>query len=177
MVVRKFIVERNGSEVTWEVRGDAPEFEVRREGDEDWRSVRLDPGGYAGFHVLMIDNNAREVYLERERNQVLATVGRHVIPCEVTTWRPESQRRSKRASEQEGQITIKAPMTGSVVEVMCAVGDHVAAGTVVMVIESMKMNNELRAPADATIVAIPSAAGDRVNAGQPLVVLEAVAAE
>jgi biotin carboxyl carrier protein len=60
-------------------------------------------------------------------------------------------------------------MTGSIVEVRCAPGDAVSAGDVLLVIESMKMNNELRSPAAGTIDATPVSAGQRVNAGDLLV--------
>jgi glutaconyl-CoA/methylmalonyl-CoA decarboxylase subunit gamma len=68
-----------------------------------------------------------------------------------------------------GLARLVAPMTGSVVEVRCAPGDAVEKGQVVMVIESMKMNNELRAPVTGTVEAVPVTAAQRVNANDLLV--------
>jgi biotin carboxyl carrier protein len=62
-------------------------------------------------------------------------------------------------------------MTGSIVEVRCAVGDRVAQGDVLLVIESMKMNNELRSPADGVVEQVAVTGGQRVNAGDLLVAI------
>jgi pyruvate carboxylase subunit B len=64
-------------------------------------------------------------------------------------------------------------MTGLVVDVPRKVGDHVESGDVVLVIESMKMDNELRSPTAGTISSVDVAPGDRVKAGQLLAVIEA----
>ena len=64
-------------------------------------------------------------------------------------------------------------MTGSIIEVVRKVGDHVESGDVVLVIESMKMNNELRAPAAGEITELPVAAGTRVAAGTLLAAIRA----
>jgi biotin carboxyl carrier protein len=62
-------------------------------------------------------------------------------------------------------------MTGSIVEVRCDAGQEVNSGDVLLVIESMKMNNELRSPAAGTVEAVPVVAGQRVQAGELLVAL------
>jgi len=62
-------------------------------------------------------------------------------------------------------------MTGSIVEVRCSAGQDVRAGDVLLVIESMKMNNELRSPAAGTVEQVPIVAGQRVQAGELLVAL------
>jgi biotin carboxyl carrier protein len=64
-------------------------------------------------------------------------------------------------------------MTGSIVEVRCVPGDAVEPGDVLLVIESMKMNNELRSPAAGTVETVSITAGQRVKAGELLVVLHA----
>ncbi|MBK7724327.1 MAG: acetyl-CoA carboxylase biotin carboxyl carrier protein subunit [Dehalococcoidia bacterium] len=62
-------------------------------------------------------------------------------------------------------------MTGSIVEVRCAPGQAVQAGDVLLVIESMKMNNEIRSPAAGTVEQVPVKPAQRVNAGDLLVAL------
>jgi len=62
-------------------------------------------------------------------------------------------------------------MTGSIIEVRCRPGDQVAQGDVLLVIESMKMNNELRSPAAGVVEQVAVANGQRVKAGDLLVAL------
>ena len=64
-------------------------------------------------------------------------------------------------------------MPGSVLAVKVAVGDEVAEGDVLVVVESMKMEMTLTAPHDATVSEVRVAEGDQVKQGQSLVELEA----
>lgn len=72
----------------------------------------------------------------------------------------------------EGVQTLAAPMPGRVVDVLVAAGDAVHAGQGVVVVEAMKMQNEVRSPKDGVVKELRVAAGDTVNAGQVLVVVE-----
>jgi biotin carboxyl carrier protein len=71
-----------------------------------------------------------------------------------------------------GPAPVIAPMPGLVVRVHVAVGDHVEAGQGVVVMEAMKMENELRASAAGTVRAIHAVAGKAVEKGAVLVELE-----
>jgi len=67
---------------------------------------------------------------------------------------------------------IKAPMPGLVVRVEVTVGQEVAAGAGLVVVEAMKMENELRAPHPGVVEQVHVSAGDRVEKGSPLVTLK-----
>jgi pyruvate carboxylase subunit B len=67
---------------------------------------------------------------------------------------------------------IKAPMPGLVVRVQVAVGQAVTAGVGLVVVEAMKMENELKAPRAGTVAQVHVQAGDKVEKGQPLVSLQ-----
>ncbi len=69
-------------------------------------------------------------------------------------------------------IEISAPLTG-VVEELAAVGERVAAGAAVAVLESMKMHHEVPTPVAGTVAALAVEAGDHVEEGQTLVTLDA----
>jgi pyruvate carboxylase subunit B len=67
---------------------------------------------------------------------------------------------------------LKAPMPGLVVRVPIKAGDTVSAGTGLVVLEAMKMENELKAPAAATVKAVRVAPGEAVEKGQVLLEFE-----
>jgi len=71
----------------------------------------------------------------------------------------------------EGPRAVKAPMPGRVVRVLVAAGDEVAEGAGVVVIEAMKMQNELKSPKAGRVVRVAVAAGDTVGSGDVLVVV------
>ncbi len=71
-----------------------------------------------------------------------------------------------------GVAEIRAPMPGKVVRVQIEVGTTVEKGTGVVVVEAMKMQNEMKAPREGVVVSINVKAGDTVNAGDVLAVVE-----
>jgi biotin carboxyl carrier protein len=72
-----------------------------------------------------------------------------------------------------GPTTVKSPMPGRVVKVLVRAGDRITAGQPVVVVEAMKMENELRAPRAGTVKEIRCAEGAAVESGQDLVVVDA----
>jgi biotin carboxyl carrier protein len=70
-----------------------------------------------------------------------------------------------------GPISVRAPIPGKVVKVLVKAGDPVKAGQTLLVLEAMKMENELRAPRAAVVVALHAVEGAAVEAGQELVSL------
>ncbi|MGI8926316.1 MAG: acetyl-CoA carboxylase biotin carboxyl carrier protein subunit [Tepidiformaceae bacterium] len=175
-MAEKYLVRLGDEEVSIEVRREEGCTFVRREHDGEpesvpWREVALERVGDSGLYLLMIDNRPIELYLERRRGGAIVTVGRHAFNYDVGPWRPTAARRDESAPVPGGLVRIMAPMTGSIVEVHCAPGSQVAAGETLLVIESMKMNNELRSPAAGTVESVPVAAGQRIKAGDLLVSL------
>ena len=74
-----------------------------------------------------------------------------------------------RASQGAGPTTIRSPIPGRVVKVLVKVGDGVTAGATAVVLEAMKMENELKAPRAGTVTAVHCAEGTAVEAGQDLI--------
>ena len=72
----------------------------------------------------------------------------------------------------EGAPTIKAPMPGKISALKAEPGQTVARGDVVVVLEAMKMQNDITAPQDGTIVELRVQVGDSVKTGDILVVLK-----
>jgi len=75
-----------------------------------------------------------------------------------------------------GDNVIKAPMHGRVLELLAGVGDRVAFGQRLAVIEAMKMEHTLRAPFAAVVKEVPVSTGAQVIEGAPIMVLERVEA-
>jgi biotin carboxyl carrier protein len=73
---------------------------------------------------------------------------------------------------EHGIVTIKAAMPGKVVEVLVKSGEMIETGQGILVVEAMKMQNEVKSPKSGTIKAVQVAAGDSVSAGQALVIVE-----
>jgi biotin carboxyl carrier protein len=76
------------------------------------------------------------------------------------------------AGHGHGAAEIVSPMPGKVVRVMVEQGNTVEAGAGIMVVEAMKMQNEMKAPKAGLVVSINAAAGATVNAGDVLAVIE-----
>lgn len=75
-------------------------------------------------------------------------------------------------ADGDGQRILLAPMPGKVVAILAAVGDTVERGQGVLVVEAMKMQNEVKAARDGVVSEIKVSAGDTVSAGQVLARLE-----
>lgn len=166
---QKFLVTIGDEGVSYELEPDHAGMRVRRE-DGEWRSCQLSRVGESDLYLLMLDNRPMELYIERRRGGAEVTIGRHTFAVDVGPWRPGS-RRTRQGAGAAGLVRISAPMTGSIVEVRCAPGDRVERGQVVVIVESMKMNNELRSPGAGVVDAVSVQAGQRVKAGELLLTL------
>lgn len=70
-----------------------------------------------------------------------------------------------------GAPTVSAPMPGKVLEIKVKAGDAVKSGDVLMILEAMKMQNEIMAPADGTVSDVRVSAGQTVSTGDVMIVL------
>ena len=134
------------------------------------------PANYAGRssgnHVLfslLVDNDSYEVLVEQQGDEfrVLVAGKLHTVRVEDLEHHRLSELVGPR-TEPKVETAVTAPMPGLVVSVPVKVGQVVATGDVLVVLESMKMENEVRAQQDAVIQAIHVAAGDFVTGHQVL---------
>jgi biotin carboxyl carrier protein len=102
--------------------------------------------------------------------KLIAQTGRFEFEAEVVDPRSWSGRRHAGA-EAEGRQQIVAPMPGKVVRVLVKAGDSVEAGQGLLVVEAMKMQNEIRSPKSGTVERVPAIEGQAVNAGEVLCVV------
>ncbi len=101
---------------------------------------------------------------------VLVTLEGRVIAATVNGRR--TGRAAEAGAHPPGEQTVAAPMPGRVVRVLVGAGDEVAARQPVVVVEAMKMENELRAPKPGRVKEVTVAPGMSVDAGKVLVVIE-----
>lgn len=75
-------------------------------------------------------------------------------------------------TEAAGPVAVSAPMPGKVVRILTAVGEEVRQGQGLVVVEAMKMQNELGSPKSGRVRAVRVAEGQAVDSGEPLVLVE-----
>jgi biotin carboxyl carrier protein len=85
---------------------------------------------------------------------------------------PRRWKRSRHAADSHGRVSLTAAMPGKIVRVLVSAGDEVVAGQGILVVEAMKMQNELKAPRDGRVTAIEVRENDSVNAGAVLARIE-----
>jgi biotin carboxyl carrier protein len=128
---------------------------------------------HAERDVLSLVLGGRSLDVVRQQSPQGTTVSFDKSVYEVEVRDPRSFRARKRAGLGEaGPMAIKAPMPGKVVRILAAEGNEVTAGQGVIVIEAMKMQNELKSPKAGKVQKILIAEGAAVNAGDALAVVE-----
>jgi biotin carboxyl carrier protein len=151
-------------------------IDIEREGEilQDGVAHQLDIRAIdqEGLYSLLVDNKSYEALVEEADGEI-----RVVIAGTLYTVRVIDER-AKRLAEAAGAFTpasgelhVKSPMPGLIVAVPVKEGDVVKKGQVVIVLESMKMENELKASRDGTIVTVKVAPHQTVEQGQVLLVI------
>jgi biotin carboxyl carrier protein len=119
---------------------------------------------------LRLGNQVCEVECERVGDDTHIWVGSQRFLAEVRD--PRSQRSRTRAADDHGPKKLTAPMPGKVVRILLSQGTMVEAGAGVLVVEAMKMQNEVKSPKKGTIQKILVREGAAVNAGEVLAIVE-----
>jgi len=126
----------------------------------------------ASLYSLVLDGHSREMVLERDGSRVFVYLDGERI--ETTVYDEVSRALVQAAGGAgSGAAEVCAPMPGVVVGIPVAVGDEIRSGQAVVVVEAMKMQNELAAEIDGVVTEIAVAVGDTVGGGDVLVRLEA----
>lgn len=121
----------------------------------------------AGVMSLVVDGRQYRCVLDGDG----VWIGGRRVEFAVDDPRSLQGRRGSGAGA-EGPRAVKAPMPGRVVRVLVEVGAEVVEGAGVVVIEAMKMQNELKSPKAGRVVRVAVAVGDTVGSGDVLVVVE-----
>ena len=164
----KYFVGIAGREIEVEVDGDR----VMVGGTARTAYLRTIPG--TPSRQLLLDGRPSVLTLRSGgRGQWTLAVGGDRWDAEVVDERTRHIRSlTAGADKARGPATLRAPMPGLVVRVLVEVGQEVAGGAGVVVLEAMKMENELTAPAAGVVGAVRVRPGEPVEKGQVLVELQ-----
>ena len=161
-----------------EIGGRSLEVEIVRNGDSlsavvDGRKYDLEVGEpLPGVYLFKNDGKVTEASVTGTTKEI-RKVGIGSNDFEIRIADPKQLRGSVYGGDSgEGSSQIKTAMPGKVVRILVNVGDEVSNGDGVIVVEAMKMQNELKSHRDGTIKEIRASEGENVNAGDVLVVIE-----
>ena len=122
---------------------------------------------------LLIDHESYELVVDEHQDGYRVLLWGEMYEVSVEEGQPHRTRRRKpRPGVFPGdECVVCAPMPGLVTQVLVSVGQQVAAGEVLVILESMKMENELLAPRQGTVKTIHVTPGDTPGLDEPLVTL------
>ena len=119
-------------------------------------------------YTITVNGNVYEVTVEEGASTGAAPASRAAAPAPKAA--PKAAAPAPAAGAQ-GSVAVTAPMPGKILGIKAEPGKTVAKGEAIIVLEAMKMENELVAPADGTIASINVSVGDSVEAGATLATL------
>ena len=133
-------------------------------------AVELAPGIYS----VLMDGKSLEVRVEpRAETAAIGlrlTVGGREYSAEVRDPRQWRRHRGV-AAEAEGRQQVLAPMPGKIIRVLVKAGDSVEMKQGLLVVEAMKMQNEIRSPKSGTVERLMATEGQAVNTGEVLAII------
>ncbi len=134
--------------------------------------LQVDP---LGLHSLIMNHRSYELVIEEQQRGYRVTLGSHTFQVDVADER-QLRMESSRAdvSAGDGDLPITAPIPGLVVKVLVEEGQTVDINTPLVILEAMKMENEIRAPRAGVIRDIGIEVGQSVEGNAVLMVLGAV---
>ncbi len=142
-----------------EIAGHAPQLDL----------VQLSPYSYS----LLVDGQSHYLHVRPSRDGYEVTLRQHsyfVRLRDELDLTIEKMGLKDAVRDHSGQV--RAAIPGLIASVAVAVGDEVAAGDQLLVLEAMKMENEITAPMSGTVTAVHVSPGDAVEKGAPLAELK-----
>ncbi len=165
----KLTLTINGREDQLEILAPAPACRFRL-GDGAAREANVESPQEGVFSVL-IDGLSYDAYVEETPGGIVMVV---IDGYRFEVEARDPRRWSRKSAGRGGDAvqSILSPMPGKIVRVLVAAGDVVAAGQGIVVVEAMKMQNELKAGRAGTVLAVAAKEGATVGAGELLATIE-----
>ena len=122
-------------------------------------------------YTITVNGNVYDVTVEEGSGAAAAPVA--AAPVAAPKAAPVAPKAAPKAAPAgaQGGVKVNAPMPGKILGVKVAAGQAVKKGDVLLVLEAMKMENEIVAPQDGTVASINTSVGEQVEAGAVLVTL------
>jgi biotin carboxyl carrier protein len=157
----------DGRQVRVDVRGQGGRYTVVIDGQAWDVDARAEAGG---FMSLLAGGKSHAAALERRPGGYTVHLREDIIDVELAPAAPGPAAPAKRAAA--GPTRVTAPMPGRLVRILVQPGQEVRAGEGLVVMEAMKMENELRAPRAGRVAEVPARERQTVEMGALLVVLD-----
>lgn len=175
-MAERYLMRLGDSLTEVEVEEDRKGVRVRI--NDKWHSISLEQIGGSALFSLIVDDRPHEFFAEERSGGLDIVIGssRYTVLRErpgrpaVSAAPSAPQGLHERPGEAGGWVLL-SPMTGLLQEVYVSRGDAVQAGQVLMVIEAMKMSNELRALRSGRVQEVYVSRGQRVEQGSALLLL------
>lgn len=154
------------------------EYEVTIEHDQIFvdgepLSVDLVQSGAPELYSMLFDGKSYELLIEADRFNYTVTLQGEQIPVQVEDERTRKLNMGRKMpSLSHGELAVTAPIPGLVVKVLVAVGDEVTENQPLLLLEAMKMENEIRAQRSGTVKEVKVEEGQRVEQHGALLILE-----
>jgi biotin carboxyl carrier protein len=125
-----------------------------------------------GAVSVLIDGQSHDVELDESGDLVEVMVDSELLTVDVADERTLRLRAGAAGFTVTGKVTLTAPMPGKVVKVLVGPGAQVTEGQGLVVVEAMKMENELKSPKSGTVVEVFAQEGSTVEANAKLLSVE-----
>jgi biotin carboxyl carrier protein len=168
LVEMKYIAETEDGSFQVEIeRSD----EVVVDGKSHWVDLRSING--EALYSIIVDGQSFEVFVDwiEDAYYIMVEGERYVVHVEDERLRTLTKLGS-RVQPEHGELTVRAPMPGLVVKLIANPGTQVKVGDGLVILEAMKMENEIRAPRSGIVKSVQVAQGQKVNKDQILAIIE-----
>ena len=123
---------------------------------------------------VVVDGEEYEVIIDREKDGFVATVRGRKFQINIPDFQSQTPRRDRSASKKSKGGTLSSNIPGKVISIHVSEKEMVEEGQVCLILEAMKMQNEIVAPISGIVIQINCAAGDSIEANVPLIVIEPI---
>jgi biotin carboxyl carrier protein len=157
----------NGAEDHIEILSPAPDCRFRLGEGPEYSAEVIAPE--AGVYSILMGGRSYEASITDTASGLVVVIDGYRF--EIDARDPRRFTRKTGRSGVDGVQTIAAPMPGKVVRVLAEIGEMVHAGQGLVVVEAMKMQNEMKAPRAGKVLSMPTREGATVAAGEVLVTI------